>query len=231
MGEDVRLAARDRVLVGKKVRRLRREGLVPAIIYGAGMESKAITLDAIDATKAWRDAGRRRAVEVKMSNSRKIAMISAVDFDPVTHKIRHLSLLAVKRNEKVQAEVPVKVTGEGQTEAEKAGLILLKNTDVIEISALPKCLPDFLEVPGDKLVEQGDSLKVADIASIENVEILSDPEKTIVTVYEPSALAAANESEVVEESGGEQPKEGEELEVSEEDKEEAKPEEGKSSEK
>ncbi len=217
MGEDVKLVAKERTVIGKGVKRLRREGFVPAIIYGDNMKSKAITLEKTEAVRVWRDAGRRRAVEIKLPTSNRIAMIASADFDPVKHKLRHLSFYAVKRNEKVQAQVPVKVVSEGQTEAEKAGLILLKNIETAEISALPKNLPEFMEVPGEKLVEPGDSLKMADIIPADDVEILSDPEQVVVTVYEPSALVAANEAAEEEKEAEEEGAETEEGDKPEEE--------------
>jgi large subunit ribosomal protein L25 len=104
-----------------------------------------------------------------------------------------LSLHVVKQNEKVETEVPVKIASEGETEAEKAGLVILQTIEQIAIQALPKDLPDFLEVDSSKLAAAEDHVTVADIKAVDGVTIMAEPEQIVATVYEPSALAAQND--------------------------------------
>ncbi len=220
MGEKVVLTVEERNVLGKKVKQLRKQGVVPAIVYGSDMQATAVQAEAVAATKAWRTAGKHQPIEITIGGKTKLAMIKSADLQPVKRHLRHLSLHVVKQNEKVETEVAIHVTNAGETPAEKAGLVVLKTIESVEISALPKNLPDAVEVPGDKLTEAGDHLTVADILAIDGVTILSDPEQIVVTVYEPGALAAANdaaggdatdESEVEAENGAEAaPAEGEE---------------------
>lgn len=194
MGDKVFLTVENREVIGKKVKRLRKQGIVPAVVYGSGMEATLVMAQATEAEKAWRDAGRRQPVELTLGGKKHLAMIKSADLEPVKRHLRHLSLHVVKQNEKVETEVPVHVVGEGETPAEKAGLVVLKTIDTVQISALPKNLPEFVEVPGDTLAEAGDHVTVAQIVPLEGVEIQTDPEQIVATVYEPSALAAANEA-------------------------------------
>lgn len=220
MGDKVALSVEERKVLGKKVKQLRKEGKVPAIVYGQDFEATPVMVDAVVATKAWRDAGKHHVIELTVLGKKRLAMIKSADFAPVKHTLRHLSLHVVKQNEKVETEIPVHVSGEGETPAEKAGLVVLQTIEAIEVSALPNDLPDEVIVPGDKLVEAGDHVTVADILPINGVAILAEPEQIVATVYEPSALAAANdaaggdatdESEVEAENGAEEaPAEGEE---------------------
>ncbi|HSW81545.1 MAG TPA: 50S ribosomal protein L25 [Candidatus Saccharimonas sp.] len=205
MGEKISLVAEDRTVVGKKVKQLRKQGLVPGVVYGHDVAAKPVTIQAVAATKAWRAAGKHHVIEVTIGGKKQLTMIKSADVDPVKHSLRHLSLFAVKQNEKVEAEIPLKVAGEGETPAEKAGLVVLKALEAIQVQSLPAALPDFLEVPGDKLVEPGDHLTVADIMPIKGVEILTDPEVVVVSAYEPSALAAQNENAAGEATEGEEP--------------------------
>lgn len=219
MGDKVVLTVEERTILGKKVKQLRREGMVPAVVYGSDVTATPVMAPAVAAEKVWREAGKHHVVELTLGGKTQLAMIKSADLEPVKRRLRHLSLHIVKQNETVETEVPVKITGEGETPAEKAGLVVLKTIESVEIAALPKNLPDFMEVPGDKLVAAEDHLTVADIIAMPGVEILSDPEQIVVTVYEPSALAAANdaaggaatdESEVTAENGAEAPVQGEE---------------------
>ena len=78
--------------------------------------------------------------------------------------------------------------------AEKAGLVVLTTIDTVEVEALPRDLPDTIEVSAEQLAEVGDRLTIADLKGPYGVVILSDPEQVIATVYEPGALQAANEA-------------------------------------
>jgi large subunit ribosomal protein L25 len=194
MGEKIILTVEERTVLGKKVKQLRKEGFVPAIVYGGEMESTAVMAPAVVAEKAWRDAGKHHVIELTLGGKTRLAMIKSADIEPVKRRLRHLSLHVVKQNEKVETEVPVRVRGEGETPAEKAGFVVLKTIESVEVAALPNSLPDFMEVPGDKLTEPGHHLTVADIIPRDGVEVLSEPEQIVVTVYEPGALAAANDA-------------------------------------
>ncbi len=216
MGDKIMLTVEERKVLGKKVKQLRRQGMVPAVVYGGDMESTAVMAPAVEAEKAWKNAGKHHVVELTLGGKTQLAMIKSADLEPVKRRLRHLSLHVVKQNEVVETQVPIKVAGEGETPAEKAGLVVLKTIETVDVEAFPKDLPDFMEVPGDRLEAAGDHLTVADIIPQSGVTVLSEPEQIVVTVYEPSALAAANdaaagtatdESEVAAENGAEAPAE------------------------
>ena len=213
MGDKVVLSVEEREILGKKVKQLRKQGYVPAVMYGSDMKAKPIMAQAQDAARAWHKAGKHQPVEVAVGKTKKLAMIKSADLDPVKRSLRHLSLHVVKQNEKVETEVAIRIANEGETEAEKAGLVILQTTEMVPIAALPKNLPDFLEVGSEKLAAAGDHVTIADIVPVEGVEILAEPEQLIATVYEPAALAAQNEaaagdatdeSEVESENGAEE---------------------------
>lgn len=213
MGDKIVLTVEERTVLGKQVKRLRKEGKIPGVMYGQSEAAQPIMAPANLATKAWHTAGKHQPVEVMVGKKKRLVMIKSADIDPVKHTLRHLSLHVIKQNEKVTTEVPVKVSEEEQTPAERAGLVVLKAIETVEIQALPAKLPDFLEVPSEKLIEPGDHVTVADIKPVDGVEILTEPEIVVASVYEPSALAAANdaaggdateETEVEAENGSEE---------------------------
>ena len=218
-----------RTVQGKKVAKLRAEGIVPGVIYGAGVEPINIQIENNVFEKLYRQAGTYTPVHLTVEGKRKIAMIKEVDRNPVKGTITHISFHAVKANEPVIAEVPVHLVGEGESEAEKNGLIILQNLDKIEVKALPMDLPDAIEVSIVNLAEAGEKVTLADATLPENVEFVEHDdghcqqveegeEKQSVTdlqvasVWEPAALQAANEatagdatdeSEVESENGAE----------------------------
>lgn len=194
MGEKVELSVTLRDVIGKKVAGLRKEGYVPAVVYGHDFPAQSVMADAVPMTKAVHRAGKHHPVELTIGDQKRLVMIKATDIDPVKHTVRHVAFHVVKQNEEVETEVPVIVVGAGETLAEKAGLVVLTGTDTVQVKALPNNLPDQLEVPGEKLVEVSDHVTIADIIAPKGVTILSDPELVVATVYEPSALQAANEA-------------------------------------
>lgn len=194
MGDKIELTLQERTIIGKQVKQLRRDGYVPAVVYGSDFAAQSVMAPQVLITKAAKRAGKHHPVELQFQSKTRLAMIKALDFDPVKRILRHVAFHIIKQNEEVQTEVPVVVSGEGETPAEKAGLVVLTTIETVEIKALPTNLPDQLEVPGDRLAEVGDHLTVADIAVPKGVTVLAEPEQVIATVYEPSALQAANEA-------------------------------------
>jgi len=194
MGEKVELTVESRDVTGKKVASLRHDGFVPAVVYGHDFPAQSIMAAEVPMTKAVLRAGKHHPVELDIAGTKRLVMIKATDFDPVKRSLRHVAFHVVKQNEEVETEIPVVVAGAGETPAEKAGLVVLNNIDAVLVKALPNNLPDQLQVPGEKLVDAGDHVTVADIVVPNGVTIVSDPDLVVANAYEPSALQAANEA-------------------------------------
>lgn len=194
MAASVSLKLEERTEQGKKVAALRKQGFVPGVVYGSTYGPKTVKAPLPELQKTVRQAGKHHPVQITIGNDTRLAMIKSIDVGPVKQNLRHVSFHVIKQNEKVATEVPVVVTGEGETPAEKAGLVLLKTADTVAIEALPANLPESLAADGEKLVAEGDRLTVADLMVPANVTITSEPETVLVTVFEPAALAAANDA-------------------------------------
>ena len=212
MGDKITLKIDAREVQGKKVASLRAQGLTPGVVYGQGVDATTVQADSGEVRKVVAAAGKHTPVMLTGAKKR-IAMIKDVDYDPTRHgRIRHVSFHAIKANEKVTAEVPIRLAGMGESQAEKAGLIILQSLDKVEVKALPANLPEALELSIVEMHESGDRVTVGDIALPDGVELVEhdtgrveegddeDAEKpsvndlVVATVYEPSALAAANEA-------------------------------------
>lgn len=194
--EDVILVADERTITGKKVSRLREDGKVPVVLYDQG-KAIHLTVEAKVLDKAFSAVGRSQPLELNLNGKKQLVMFKVVDRHPVKHTLRHVAFKAIKRNEKQVADVPVRIRldeGNEVTPAERASLIVLRALDSIEIRALPKDLPEEIFIYGEKLVEAGDHLTVADLELPSGVELTdTEPEVVLASVYEPSALAAAND--------------------------------------
>lgn len=195
--DSITLTLETREVTGKAVKHLRREGRIPAVIHDHGKPSVIVQADSAAMLKVWRQAGKHHPVQLKTGDQSFTALIKTAEFDPKKHQLRHVVFNAVDKNQKVEAEIPVRPRyeeGNESSPAERNSLIVLTQLETVQVKAIPDKLPDFLEYDAEKLIEVGDHVTVADLTAPEGVEIETEAEHAIATVYEPSALAAANEA-------------------------------------
>jgi large subunit ribosomal protein L25 len=195
--EEISLELEKREVTGKSVKHLRAEGQVPAVIHDHGKESIIVSGPYLALLKAYQKAGRHHPVSVKADGKQYTALIKSAEFDPKRHELRHVVFNAVEANEKVTAAVPVRIRfaeGNESTPAERASLVVLNQLDEVEVEAVPSKLPEVLEFDGEKLVEVGDQVTVADLVVPAGVVVKADPAHPLATVFEPAALQAANDA-------------------------------------
>lgn len=196
MSDQILLAVDTRDVIGKGVKRLRKEGIVPGVIHDHGKASVHIQADYQALQKAFRAAGKHHPVEVTAGDKKFTTIVKSVTYDPKYNAMTHIVFGAIKANEKVETDVPVHpayAEGNDASPAERAGLIVLAQMTTVAIKALPRDLPDALTYDAEKLVAVGDQVTVADLLLPSGVELEVEPEHVIATVFEPSALAAAND--------------------------------------
>jgi len=212
MSQDVQLQAEKRDALGKNaVAQLRDEGKVPAVVQEHGKESISILIDGPAILKAYRAVGRSQAIDLSVGSAKKLALIKEIEFVPLRNEVQHVVFQALKADEVVDADVPIHIVGE--IPAEDNRLVLLNTLESIAIRALPKDLPEALEVSGAPLVEIDDRLTIGDIKlpkGVELVELLAnadDEEKKEEFLSQPIALV--KDPEVVEVDEGVELAEGE----------------------
>ncbi len=190
--EDLSLTLEARDVTGKAVKQLRKQGMVPAVIHDHGKASVNVMAEYLKMYRAYKQAGRHHALQLKVGNKSYTALIKTAEFEPHQHRLNHIVFGAVSADEKVTAEIPVRLSDD--IPAEKVSLIVITQLDTVEVEAIPSNLPDELVIDASTLIEIGDKITVADIVPPKGVTILTEAEHTIATVYEPSALAAANDA-------------------------------------
>lgn len=181
--DTITLKVTERKELGKHVKALRRSGKVPANMYERGKESQALSADAGALAKVYSEAGKHHPVELDVDGKKHLVMIKDVDIHPVKNTLRHVGFHAVKRNEKVTAEVPVRL--EGEVPAERVSLLVLQQTDNVEVEAIPASLPDELIINGEMLVDETSKAYASDLKLPENVELKTDPETLLFYVEIP----------------------------------------------
>lgn len=216
MSQDVKLKAEERSEAGKKaVARLRSSGKVPAIVQENGKDSISIQVDGLKMIKAYEAAGRSQPIDLEVGSKKKLALIKQIEFIPLKPEVQHVVFQALKQNEAVDAEVPIHITGE--IPAEQNRHVLLRTLDTVEVRALPKDLPEALEISGESLAEVDDRLTVRDLKlpeGVELVEILTnveDEEKQEEFLDQPIVLV--KDATIVESDEGVEVEEGAEGEA------------------
>lgn len=195
--DKVAINLKKRDVTGKAVKRLRKDGMVPAVIHDHGKDSIVVMGSFLDVSKVYQQAGKNHPVTIKADDKQYTALIKSVAFDPKKNQLTHVVFNAVKANQKVEAEVPVRIRLPEEhevTPAERTGLVVLNQLEAVEVEALPRDLPEALYFDGEQLVNAGDSVTVADLIVPENVTVKTDSNHPLATVFEPSALQAANDA-------------------------------------
>ena len=170
---------------------LRRNGVIPGVLYYAGEENVNISIDKSVLFHAIQSG--QRIFEVDQNNDKQYTMIKELQYHPVTDEIIHVDLMRVRRSEKMTIAVPLVLIGESI--GVKEGGVLSQSLNQVEISCYPTDVPEKIELNIDNL-ELNSSRNVGDLEIyIEDVDIITDPSLNIVSVTPPAA-----EEEVVEES-------------------------------
>lgn len=186
------LTVKTREIVGKKVRTLRREGLIPAELYGHGLENIHLSVPAKEFSKTFKEAGENTVVNLIIEKSVEgkgishPALIHDVKRDYLTDEIEHVDFYQVKMDEKITAKIPLEFVGVSLAVKEKGG-ILNKSMFEIEVEAFPQDLPHRLTVDISALDDLNKTIYVRDIAVPKGVKFLIDEATAVATATPPVA--------------------------------------------
>ena len=186
-----------RTLEGKQVIKLRESGYVPSVVYGGQGKPISMQSPLVETAKVVRAAGKHTPINLMINGEKKLAIIKDIDLSPVGQKLRHIAFHTINVNDIITTEVPIVLIGQGESAAERAGLVILQAIEMIEIKAKPANLPESLELSIAHLETAEDRITVGDIKlpkGVEFADVDQDVELVIANVYEPSALQAANEA-------------------------------------
>lgn len=186
------LKVEKRKTLGKKVKNLRREGILPANIYGKDIKSLAVQLGQKDFDKVFKVAGETGLVDVMVDSQTIPALIHNVQTDYLGNYL-HADFFKVNLSEKVKTMVPISILGEPKAVLDKVGL-LMNIMSEIEVEALPEALPEHIEVNVENLALVDEQITVGDIKAPQGVTVLTDPNQVIVKI---GALVSKEAEELV----------------------------------
>jgi len=224
------LPADKREIFGKKLKKIRHEGKIPANIYGPAFKSLSISLDGKNFNKVYKVAEETGIVYLNVDKQEIPALIKNVQIHPVTHLLLHVDFRKVDLKQKIETQVPIKIIGDSPAVKEKGG-VLLTQADEIKVEALPQDIPHEVEIDVSKLTEIGNEIKVADLPKNAKYEVKEEADKVIISIIahkEESLVAetAAAAPEITTEKLAEGEEGAEAAAPAEEGKEGKKPAEG-----
>ena len=199
------LEATKREITGKKVRFLRRQGLMPANIYGHGIDSTPIKVDTRSLKHLLSHAGKTDLISLKVDSAKEPVrvLVREVQRNPLTDEPLHVDFYQVSMTEKIKAEVPLVFIGEAPVLKKVKNSSIFHLIDSLDIEALPDDLPHSLEVDVSHLEELDHTIHIKDIPLGRGITLLSDPEQMVVKVAEAKkeeeVVPVAVEAEAVEE--------------------------------
>jgi large subunit ribosomal protein L25 len=212
------IQAEKRAVVGKQVRALRREGKLPAVIYGFGIDPLSIILDAHSASRILAKASSSTLVTIELAGKEYPTLVREKQHDFIRNELIHVDFLAVSMTEKITASVGIVLEGTAPV-VKDFDATIVNNLTELEVECLPTDLPERFTVDISGLAEVGDAVYVKDVPAPDKVDILTDPEELIVVAT--AAAAEEIEEEVLEEEEGEEPEVIEKGKKEEEEKEKA----------
>ena len=179
------LQAERRAVTGKAVKTLRQRGLIPAVVYGHGVESRSIQLPRPILAKTWKAAGESSLISLSIEKSPPVmVLIHDVQRDPLAGEIIHVDFYQVNLKEKITAKIPLVFEGVAPAVKELGG-IFVKNMDHIEVECLPADLVHEIVVNASRLATFNDVLKVSDITIPSALTLRGHPDDVIATVQPP----------------------------------------------
>lgn len=194
------LQAQKRAVFGKKIKALRKDGILPAVVYGRGSEGAPLSISLSDFSKVWRLSGESSLINLSLAGDvTKSVLIHDIALDPVTSAPIHVDFLEVAADRPIKTHVSLRFVGESPAVKSDGG-VLVKVMHEVEVEALPKDLPHEIDINLADLKQLSDHILLADITLPVGVAVHGDQNALVVKVTPPrteAEIAAAEETAAV----------------------------------
>lgn len=187
-----------RELMGKKLKVLRENGMIPSVIYGEG-EPKLGASEYVATEKVLGQAGYHSPIDLDIDGKKQLAIVKDVQLDPISRKIINIEFQAIKADSVVEATTPITIVNfEGSDASKIYHFAMVRAMEEVDVKAKPADLPKELTIDASKLVNVDDKLTIGDIVLPSGVEFADkemSSEQVVASLYDPAAEAAAREAE------------------------------------
>ena len=193
--DKVVLDATTRDILGRKTNKGRREGLIPAVVYGKGVASKNVWVKLLDFKRLIKKSGESTVIDLKIdAKDDRNVLIYETQKDPVRDNYVHIDFFQVRMDEEIETEVELEFIGEAPAVKELGG-VLVKNIDAIEVKCLPADLPSSITVDISSLKTFDDRITLGDLAISKKIELSIDLETVVALVAPPRSEDEMSELE------------------------------------
>lgn len=182
--EKVVLQAEKRETIGKQVKTLRRDGKLPAVIYGRHIKPVNINLDAHSASLTLNKISSSSFVTISLGGEEHLVLVREKQRDYIKNRLLHVDFLAVSQNEKLRASVSIQLTG-ASLAVKDFSAVLVQNLESLNVECLPADLPERVVVDIAVLEKIGDGVRVKDLQLSDKIRVIEDPETMIVVATPP----------------------------------------------
>ena len=203
--EEIVVRAKQRNVIGKQVKALRRQGGLPAILYGS-IDPLPIVMDAHEAERILQSVTSSHLITIDVDGSPHSVLVRERQRNPLTGHLIHVDFQVVSLTEKLRASVLLDLVGEAPAVKDHSG-VLVTGVEALDVESLPQDLPERITIDISILREIGDAVYVRDLNLPENVEVLAEPDEMVILVTAPEAEPVEEEEE--EEEGITEAQEGE----------------------
>lgn len=193
----ITLNATLREVFGKKTKAFKRQGQIPAEVYGPGEKNASVFVDEKEFKKVFKQAGESSLIELLVGKEKRPVLVSEIQQDPITDSIIHIDFFQASLKEEVEVAVPLVFEGVAPAEKDLGGT-LNKNMTELEVRALPQNLPHEIKVDISKLATFADHILVKDIVLPANVTCALNPEEVVAAVLEPQKVDEQLAAEITE---------------------------------
>lgn len=174
------LTVEQRNTFGKAVKSLRKKGLIPAELYGRGIENMHVVVKRKEFAKIFKEAGESSVITLRIGGDTRSALINDVGYDPVTDEVVNVDFYQIRLDEKIRVKVPIEFTGESP--AVKAGGVLVKAMKELEVEALPTTIPHAFTVDVSEIKEIGQSIYVEQLSIPKDIKVLVSLKTVVASV-------------------------------------------------
>ncbi len=198
--EDLKLKATHRIVLRKKARFLRRQGITPTHLYGHNVKSAALQCDTSELQNLLAHAGKTRLVNLEVDGEKaKIIFVREIQRDVITRELLHVDFYQVKRTEKIAFDVPIVLVGEAPALKFK-GRMLVHGINSLSVECLPANVPPQIDIDITRLEEVDQAINVKDIVLDPEIMVHADPEQLVVKISEVMVREVEEVPEVAEEA-------------------------------
>ncbi len=181
VNEKIVLEVNKRELIGKKAKKLRKQGLILANIFGENFKSQTISINFKDFIKIFKIVKETGIVYLKLDKEEIPCLINNIQYHPVNNSILHVDFRKIDFKKKIETEVPIKIINQSEAVTQKGGILLIQTKSLL-IEALPENIPQQIEIDISVIKEISQEIKVSDLITSGKYQIKSSPDKVIVSV-------------------------------------------------